>query len=98
MRLAAPAEITLAELDTSHFKGNAPGAASLRGVDEAGEWFEILPVTGLRADTRHRFPVEPRRVAAQVRLDIYPDGGMGRLRLYGRPADGFLEKRFLGAG
>jgi allantoicase len=94
VKLAAPAEISLADVDTSHFKGNAPGSASLRGIDEAGEWFDILPVTGLRADTRHRFPVRPGRVAAQVRLDIFPDGGMARLRLYGRPLEGFLEKRF----
>lgn len=97
VRLAAPAVITLAELDTSHFKGNAPGAASLRGVDEGGEWFDILPVTGLRADTRHRFAVGAGRAAAQVRLDIFPDGGMARLRLYGRALDGFLAKRFKAA-
>jgi allantoicase len=94
VKLAAPAEITLADLDTSHFKGNAPGSASLRGVDAAGEWFDILPVTPLLPDTRHRFRVRTGRVATHVRMDIFPDGGMARLRLLGRPDRELLERRF----
>jgi allantoicase len=89
LRLAAPGRIRLAELDTSHFKGNAPGAAALRGTadpDDPAGWFEILPRTRLQPDTRHRFPVEVTRTASHVRLDIFPDGGMARLRLYGEVA------------
>jgi allantoicase len=88
LRLAAPGRVRLAELDTSHFKGNAPGAASLRGTadpDDPAGWFEILPRTRLQPDTRHRFPVEATGTASHVRLDIFPDGGMARLRLYGEP-------------
>jgi allantoicase len=92
VQLVAPAVIELAELDTSHFKGNAPGRASLRGVDvrsgsldEPGDWFELLAPTRLAPDTPHRFPVPAGRAATHVRLDIFPDGGMARLRLYGRP-------------
>jgi allantoicase len=94
VRLAAPAEIALADLDTTHFKGNAPGWATLRGSDDGQTWFDILPRVALRPDTPHRFPVRPGRVATQVRLDIFPDGGMARLRLHGRPADGFLDEQF----
>jgi allantoicase len=90
--LAAPAEISLVDLDTSHFKGNAPGWATLRGRN-AGDWFDILPRTALRPDTPHRFPVRPGRPAGQVRLDIFPDGGMARLRLHGRPVAGHLEDK-----
>jgi allantoicase len=89
VRLAAAGTVRLVELDTTHFKGNAPDAASLRGVDgltsspnDAGAWFGLLPRTRLQPDTRHRFLVEPKRTT-HVRLDIYPDGGMARLRLYG---------------
>jgi allantoicase len=92
VELAAPAVIELADLDTSHFKGNAPGQASLRGVDvrrgsldEPGDWFELLPPTPLVPDTPHRFPLAAGRAATHVRLDIFPDGGMARLRLHGRP-------------
>jgi allantoicase len=91
VRLAAPGRIRLAELDTSHFKGNAPGAAQLRGVDartgdpaDPDGWFGLLPRTRLQPDTRHRFPVAGARTATHVRLDIFPDGGMARLRLSGK--------------
>ncbi|HVV13749.1 allantoicase [Amycolatopsis sp.] len=73
----------LAELDTSHFKGNAPGWAALSGSVDGHEWFEVLPRTRLQPDTRHRFPLAEARELAHLRLDIYPDGGMARLRLYG---------------
>jgi allantoicase len=92
--LAAPSEIEFVDLDTSHFKGNAPGAASLLGSLGGGEWFEVLPRTPLFPDTPHRFPVAPGRPADRVRLDILPDGGMARLRVIGRPDRAFLEERF----
>jgi allantoicase len=94
VKLAAPTELTFADLDTSHFKGNAPGSARLRGSDGGDEWFDILPTTALQPDTRHRFPVSPGRLATHVRLDIFPDGGMARLRLLGRPSREFLEQNF----
>ena len=83
IRLAAPGRIRLVELDTTHFKGNAPGSAALRASGDAGA-FDVLPRTPLRPDTRHRFPVDPGRVAHAVRLEVYPDGGLARLRLWGR--------------
>ena len=98
VRLAAPGIVRLAELDTTHFKGNAPGAASLRGVDsrvsdvdDPAAWFELLPRTDLRPDTRHRFVVEDAPPATHVRLDAFPDGGMARLRLHGRLDTGVLD-------
>jgi allantoicase len=91
VRLAAPGRIRLAELDTTHFKGNAPAAATLRGIDsrsadpaDARAWFEILPRTRLQPDTRHRFPLTGVPTATDVRLDVFPDGGMARLRLPGQ--------------
>ncbi|MFD1149902.1 allantoicase [Saccharothrix hoggarensis] len=88
--LAAPGVIRLAELDTSHFKGNAPGWASVRGRDaRTGAEFDVLPRTRLQPDTRHRFRVGNAAEATHARLDIYPDGGMARLRLFGAlTADG----------
>ncbi|WP_158888945.1 allantoicase [Amycolatopsis anabasis] len=87
LRLAGAGVIRLAELDTSNLKGNAPGWASLSGsvsdVDEPDAWFELLPRTRLQPDTRHRFVVPEQREVTHVRLDIYPDGGLARLRLHG---------------
>ena len=89
VRLGVPGTVRAAELDTSRFKGNAPGWASLTGYDADGASFELLPRTRLQPDTPHRFTVAEHTAAptTQVRLDIYPDGGMARLRLLGEPAD-----------
>ncbi|GAA5148082.1 allantoicase [Pseudonocardia eucalypti] len=84
VRLAGPGSVRLAELDTSHFVGNAPGWASLRGrVPGSSEWVELLPRQRLQPDTRHRFRLPGGPEVELVRLDVYPDGGMARLRLYG---------------
>jgi allantoicase len=90
IRLAGPGLVRLAELDTSHFVGNAPGFASLRARDarlsddvEGSGWFDLMPRTPLLPDTRHRFLVSSEREATHVLLNVFPDGGMARLRLHG---------------
>jgi allantoicase len=86
VHLAGQGVLTAAELDTSYFVGNAPGSARLSGRDDAdpdGDWFDLLPVTELQPDTRHRFLIEIDRPSTRARLDIHPDGGMARLRLFG---------------
>jgi allantoicase len=82
--LACAGVVSLAELDTSWFLGNAPGTASLTGWGPDGE-VTLLPRTRLHPDTRHRMVLEPSRPVERVRLDVFPDGGMARLRLWGRP-------------
>jgi allantoicase len=81
--------VRLLERTPRHFKGNAPAAASVRGHHD-GDWSELLPRTSLLPDTRHRFVVEGDRVASDLRLDVFPDGGMTRLRAYGRFTDDAL--------
>jgi allantoicase len=91
VRLAGDGVVRLAELDTMYFKGNAPGAASLSGfdglaggeLDDPAAWFEIMPKRRLEPDTRHRFLIDGAQHATHVRMEIYPDGGMARLRLFG---------------
>jgi allantoicase len=75
-----------AEVDTSHFKGNAPGSCTLEGRDgDLADWREILPRTALRPHTRHLFDeLAAAGPFTHVRLNIYPDGGVARLRLFGR--------------
>jgi len=63
--------------------GNCPGAAALSGLRPDGNWVELLPRTELLPDTRHRFLIDAGDVVEQARLDIYPDGGLSRLRLFG---------------
>ncbi|MFL6100067.1 MAG: allantoicase [Actinomycetales bacterium] len=97
VRLAAAGLVRMAELDTSYFKGNAPGEASLSGFDAlthpgAGDiedpdlWFDLMPRRPLQPDTRHRFLVKNAPRATHVRLDVFPDGGMARVRLWGELA------------
>ena len=91
--LAGGGEVLAAEVDTTHFVANAPGWADLVGFDasngaapaaDADGWFEILPRTRLQPDTRHRFRLDVGRPVTHVRINVYPDGGLARLRLTGR--------------
>ncbi|TFE49880.1 allantoicase [Streptomyces sp. ICN441] len=83
-RLAADSEIRAVEIDTAYLKGNAAGWAALSvRTGEDGEWAEFLPRTRLQPDTNHRFVLDTPAVGTHVRIDIFPDGGFSRLRLFG---------------
>lgn len=97
--LACEGVVTLAELDTSYFLGNAPATASVTGWGPDGE-VVVLPRSRLQPDTRHRFVLDGGRPVERVRLDVLPDGGMARLRLWGRPTPAgraALGRRWFGA-
>ncbi|SEG84380.1 allantoicase [Nonomuraea solani] len=82
IRLAGRGLIRLAEIDTTNLLFNAPGQVSLTGLDGARE-VPLLPVTRLQPDTPHRFRLSHRDPVTHVRVDIYPDGGLARVRLHG---------------
>jgi allantoicase len=89
-KLAARGEPTMIEVDTSYFLGNAPGEIRVSAADETVSdifdpqlWWDVVPRTPSLADTRHRFLVPERRTATHLRLDVYPDGGLTRLRCFG---------------
>ena len=91
IRLAAEGIIERVEVDTSHFKGNFPDRCSL-DVSPSGEeqsWVEVLAESKLQADMRRVFDRELTAVPAAryARFNIYPDGGVSRLRLFGRMTD-----------
>jgi allantoicase len=88
IRLAARGTIQRVEVDTRHFKGNAPAACSLEGSADAERWQDLLPRVALAPHTRHVFDDLVRSIGevTHVRFNIFPDGGVARLRLYGRPA------------
>ena len=105
--LSGAARLRVAEVDSSHFTGNAPGAARLVGIDarrvplaealaderaderaEESAWIELMPRTRLLPDTVHRFRMhelwpDGTPPVTHVRLDIYPDGGLSRVRIWG---------------
>lgn len=90
IRLAAVGAVRRVVVDSSYFIGNAPGWVSLRGVDarshpveDLGSWTELIPRTRVQPDTRHQFPVSAAEPVTHVRLDVFPDGGLARLRILG---------------
>lgn len=99
IKLGRPGRIHRLEVDTAWFKGNFPESCSLEATD-AGDmpaekltdlsvaWRSILPRTTLQAHTRHFFENEilDAGIASHLRFNIFPDGGVSRLRAYGRLA------------
>ena len=93
IKLGAPGTLTRVEVDTSHFKGNYPescsidvGRADASGSFDSIVWQPLLANTKMQPHTRHTF-VDELSDAGDVthaRLNIYPDGGVSRLRLFGR--------------
>ncbi|MFF8942762.1 allantoicase [Streptomyces sp. NPDC014864] len=87
-RLVARSRIRAIEIDTACLKGNSAGWASVSVRDgEDGEWTEVLPRTRLQPDTAHRFVLPAPVVGTHARVDIFPDGGISRLRLFGSLTD-----------
>ncbi|MEO5783319.1 MAG: allantoicase [Ginsengibacter sp.] len=96
VRLAHKGVIEKILIDTCHFKGNYPDSCTLEGCNmpvkeenkfysENIKWATILPQTKLSADNEHTFTSESEEEFTHVRLSIFPDGGISRMRLWGRP-------------
>ncbi|HEY7471830.1 MAG TPA: allantoicase [Gemmatimonadota bacterium] len=98
VRLGRRCRIERLEIDTRHFKGNHPESARVEAIDAAGAsadeltaegaaWTELVPRTRLRPDVAHVLePPDPSTAeATHVRLSIFPDGGVARLRVWGEP-------------
>ena len=96
VRLAAAGTIHRVEVDTRHFKGNAPGACALEGCRipprpgdplDGASWQPLVERVALESHAVHVFEREVRAIGEMtyVRFNIYPDGGVGRLRLFGVP-------------
>jgi len=96
LKLGHPGQIRRMEVDTAYFKGNYPSKCSLHGLfagvasDEeitaaSSSWREVLPPVQLGPDRLHLFEQQlvDAGIVSHVRFDIYPDGGVSRLRLFG---------------
>ncbi|MGV3636969.1 MAG: allantoicase [Flavobacteriales bacterium] len=91
VRLAHKGIIQKALIDTSHFKGNYPDTFLLEGTTNANDdlsnaqWTTIIERTKLQADHEHHYAQEVRcaEPVTHVRLSIFPDGGVSRMRLWG---------------
>jgi allantoicase len=92
VRLARPARLVGADLDTSHFTGNFPPSASIEACFvDAGDptaataWSTLLPAMNLGGNRHHYFALDNAAVVSHVRVNLFPDGGLARLRLFGVP-------------
>jgi allantoicase len=93
VRLGMPGKIRGVVVDTAFFRGNYPDTCAiwaatiddpldLRALDTAA-WVNILPRSSLTGDSKNAFRIENEQRFTHVRLDIYPDGGVARLRVHG---------------
>ncbi|SDI84610.1 allantoicase [Frankineae bacterium MT45] len=80
VELGQPGVLHNVVIDTLRFVGNAPGWARLSDADTGAE---LLATSPLLPDSEHRFRVAAASPVSRVRLDIYPDGGISRLRING---------------
>lgn len=95
IRLGAPGIIRGVVVDTSFFRGNYPEHFSLEAcalpglptaddlTNESVNWIPLLPQLPLAGDSQNSYPVESAQPVTHLRLKIYPDGGVARLRVYG---------------
>jgi allantoicase len=99
IKLGAPGQIHRLEIDTAWFKGNFPESCSLEATNTSAlpeadltdlsfNWTSVLPRTQLQAHTRHFFEAEILEAGtfSHLRFNIFPDGGVSRLRVYGSVA------------
>lgn len=92
VRLARPAKLFGADLDTSHFTGNYPPSASIEACyvrdgdpGDSAAWLSLLSAQNLGGNRHHYFELNGTGVVSHVRVNLFPDGGLARLRLYGTP-------------
>jgi len=95
LALGRPGIIESVEVDTAHFKGNYPDRVSLEAATfqndgeakhDSAAWQALLPEVRLDMDKQHFFEGEINGIGAvsHVRMSVYPDGGISRIRLHGR--------------
>ena len=101
LRMGARGQIKGFDIDTNHFRGNAPDYVAVHAIntnDEPNEqsgWIEILPKTAVQSHSQNIFDCNDDRCWTHLRLRIYPDGGVARFRAYG---NAMIAKRDFVAG
>jgi allantoicase len=94
VELGARGRVLGFDIDTHHFHGNQPAFASVEGLSapsgvpveglRASNWTELLEPSPLRPDSQNLFAALASQAVSHVRLNIFPDGGIARFRVFGR--------------
>ncbi|MGH8289934.1 MAG: allantoicase [Steroidobacteraceae bacterium] len=98
LKLGHRGRVSSVDIDTAHFKGNFPHQLSVQGALLQGEWDDcvvsqsmywnsLLEPQFLKPDSAHRFQSALRDLGpvSHVRVNIHPDGGLSRIRVFGQP-------------
>lgn len=96
IRLGAPGIVRGVVVDTAFFRGNFPGHCALEGTSVEGHpaaaeiargatWVPLLERSALQGNAKNGFAIRSDVRVTHVRLRIFPDGGVARLRVYGEP-------------
>ena len=92
IQLATSGKIHGVDIDTNHFLGNHPPFASLEAANISDtniidfgtiQWTEILSRSSLNPGSQHFFEIADDNIYTHLKLHIYPDGGVARLKVYG---------------
>ena len=92
IEMAAPGGIHGVDIDTNHFLGNHPPHASVDACYissnkkqdwEKAAWKEVLPKSPLQPGSQNFYEIGDKEIYTHLRLNIYPDGGVARLKVYG---------------
>ena len=89
LKLGKPGKIKKVDVDTSHFNGNQPAMVSIEGANSSShkinhlKWQTLLSKKKTKANSHHYFTVNSKKVFTHIKFNIFPDGGVARLKLYG---------------
>ncbi len=89
IKLGKPGMIKKIDVNTSYFNGNQPAMISIEGVNSSSnklnklKWQPLLSKKKTKANNHHYFTINSNKVFTHIKFNIFPDGGVARLRLYG---------------
>jgi allantoicase len=92
IQLGTSGKIHGVDIDTNHFLGNHPPHASIDAINvmnthfgdlEKADWIEMLPISPLLPGSQNFYEIADKNIYSHLRLNIYPDGGVARLKVYG---------------
>ena len=90
LKLGKRGKIYKVDIDTSYFSGNHPTKVSLEACfskkklpNKNSNWIKILKKKSTKASSHHFFNIKNKSIFTHVKLNIYPDGGVARIRIYG---------------
>ena len=90
LKLGKAGRISKVDIDTSYFSGNQPTKVSIEACfskknlpSKNSKWTKILKKKSTKANSHHFFNIKNKSVFTHIKLNIYPDGGVARLRIYG---------------